>query len=98
MMFDEAVKHKVALLNDKLLKSPDVVNGLIGLLIRFRKGKCDVTTDIEHLVYQIFLLERDRDVLHFLWRNTPLDKIGNYVMNVYLFGKIDSPCCANWLL
>ena len=81
-----------------MLKGPDLLNSLIGLLIRFRKGKYATIADIEQIFHQIFVLEKDQDALRFLWRDTPSDKIDDYVTNVYLFGKIDSPCCANWLL
>ena len=54
--------------------------------------------DIEQMFHQINVLEKDRDVLCFLWRDTPSDKICDFVMNVHLFGKTDSPCCANWSL
>ena len=97
-MFDAAAKHKGTLLNKKLLKGPDLLNSLTGLLIRFREGKYAVIADTEQMFHQIFVLEKDRDVLHFLWRDTPSGKIDNYIMNVHLFGKINSPCCANWSL
>ena len=66
--------------------------------MRFRKGKHPVTADIEQMFHQIFMLEKDHNVLHFLWRDTPSDNIDIYVTNIHLFGKIDSTCCANWPL
>ena len=66
--------------------------------MRFRKGKYAVTADTEQMFHQIFVTEKDQDVLHFLWRDTPSDNIDIYVMNPHLFGKIDSTCCTNWLL
>ena len=98
VVFDAAAKHKGLSLNDKLLKGPDLLSNLIGLLIKFKKGKYAVIADIEQMFHQIFVLEKERDALRFLWRDTPSDKIDDYVMNVHLFGKIDSPCCANWSL
>ena len=58
-MFEAAAKYKGTLLNDKLLKGPDLLNSLIGLLIRFRKGKYTVIVDIEQMFHQIFVLEKD---------------------------------------
>ena len=55
---DAAAKHKGTLLNDKLLKGPHLFNCLIGLLIRFRKGKYAVIADIELIFQPIFVLEK----------------------------------------
>ena len=79
-------------------KHPDLFNSLTGLLIRFREGKYAVIADIGQMFHQIFVLEKGRDALRFLWRDTLSDKIDNYVMNVHLFGKIDSLCYPNWSL
>ena len=96
VVFDAAAKHNNISLNEKLLKGSDLLNSLIGLLMRFRKGEYAVMTDIEKMFHQIYVLEKDRDALRFLWRDKPTDKICDYITNVYLFGKIDSPCCASW--
>ena len=87
-MFDAASKHEDTSLNDKLLKSPDLLNNLIGLLIRFRQGKYAFIAGIKQMFHQIFVLEKDRDALLFLWRDTSSGKIDDYGMNVHLFGKI----------
>ena len=50
------------------------------------------------MFHQLFVLEKDRDALRFLWRNAPSGKIDDYVMNIHLFGKIDPACFANWSL
>ena len=50
------------------------------------------------MFHQIYFLEKDRDALRFLWSDKPTEKIYDYITNVYLFGKIDSPCCASWSL
>ena len=65
MVFDAAAKHEGTSLNE-LLKGPDLLNSLIG----FRKGKYAVIADIEQMFHQKFMLEIDRDMLSFLWRDT----------------------------
>ena len=50
------------------------------------------------MFHQIYFLEKDRDALRFLWSDKPTEKIYDYITNVYLFGKIDSPCCGSWSL
>ena len=33
-----------------------------------------------------------------MWRNTPEEEIEDHKMTVHSFGKIDSPCIANWVV
>ena len=44
---DAATKRNNISSNEKLLKGPDLLNSLIGLLMRFRKGEYAVMADIE---------------------------------------------------
>ena len=64
--------------------------------MRFRKGEYAIMAGIEKMFHQIYVLEEDR--LRFSWRDKPTNKICDYIANVHLFGKIDSPCCASWSL
>ena len=75
VVFDADAKLEGTSLSNKLLKDPDLFNSLIGLLIRFKKGKYAVIADIEQMFHQIFVLEKDWDMLRFLWRDTPSDKL-----------------------
>ena len=90
-VFHAAAKHESTLLNNKILKGSGRLNTLIELLIRFQMGKYAFIADIKQMFHQIFVLEKEQKTLSFLWRDTILDKIQYYVMNVHLFGKIDSP-------
>ena len=98
VVFDAGAKYKSTSLNQYLLKGPDYLNNLIGILIRFRVGKYAVIGDIEAMFHQIFVQKKDRDALRFLWRNDSSEPVEDYRMNVHLFGKVDSPCIANWTL
>ena len=90
VVFHAAAKHESTLLNNKILMGSGRLNTLIELLIRFQMGKYAFIADIKQMFHQIFVLEKEK-TLSFLWRDTILDKIEYYVMNVHLFGKIDSP-------
>ena len=54
--------------------------------------------NIEQMFHQIYICSKDRDALRFLWRDNPFLPIFELFMNVHLFRKMDSPCCANWIL
>ena len=50
------------------------------------------------MFHQVRVRLKDTDALRFLWRANPQDDIKDYVMLAQIFGKVDSPSCANWLL
>jgi len=98
IVFDAAAKFNNISLNDNLLKGPDLLNNLVSVLLRFRKDKYAVTADIENMFPQVNVREIDTDSLRFLWRDNLADEISEYQMLVHIFGKADSPCCANYSL
>ena len=98
IVFDASSKFNGSSLNDTLLPGPNLLNNLVAVLSRFRRGQVAVISDIEKMYHQVLVPEEDQDSLRFLWRDEPSDPITEYRMLVHLFGKIDSPCCANWAL
>ena len=48
------------------------------------------------MFHQIRVRYNDHDALRFLWREYMFDPIEDFEMNIHLFGKIESPCIANW--
>ena len=98
VVFDCSAKYSGTSLNDHLLKGPDMTNGLVGVLCRFRKHEVALLCDIEKMFYQFRVCEEDRDFLRFLWWEN--GDIGTepveYRMTVHLFGAASSPGCANF--
>ena len=50
------------------------------------------------MYHHVKVLKEDTDSLRFLWREKFNASIDEYIMCVHIFGKDDSPCCANWAL
>ena len=82
--------------NSALLRGPDLLSSLPGLLMRFREYPIAVSADIEKMFYQVKVAPVDQNVFRFFWR-TPgsLHSPCTYKMTVQIFGAISSPSvCA----
>ena len=98
IVYDAGAKCQNTSLNENLLKGPDLLNNLVGVLLRFRQGKFCIMADIGKMFHQVMMDLRDRDALRFIWISNKEENFQDIQMNVYLFGKIDSPCCCIWAL
>ena len=98
VVFDAATYFSNTCLNDHLFSGPDLLNNLVGVLLRFREGKYTAFSDIEQMFHQINVRPEDQDALRFLWRDEKTKAIEDHIMCVQVFGKIDSLCIANWTL
>ncbi|KAK3734148.1 hypothetical protein QZH41_005665 [Actinostola sp. cb2023] len=85
-------------LNKELLAGPDLMNSLLGVLMRFRKEEVAVMCDIEQMFYSFHVNPSHRDFLQFLWfeANDPKNPVIEYRMNVHLFGNGPSPAVATF--
>ena len=59
VVLDCSARVKGESLNDKLLHGPDLTNGLVGMLLRFRQYPVAVVGDIKGMFSQILVDERD---------------------------------------
>ena len=98
VVFDCSARFNGTALNDLLLKGPDLTNGLIAVLCRFRQHQVALTCDIEKMFYQFRVSESDRDYLRFLWwkDGDTQRQPDEFRMTVHLFGAASSPGCANF--
>ena len=100
VVFDCAAKYRGISLNDQLVRGPDLMNSLIGVLIRFRKEHIVMAADVEQMFHQVKVNPEHTDALRFLWwpdgdlQREPLP----HQMTVHIFGAKSSPCCANFSL
>ena len=100
VVFDCGAEFAGNSLNSQLLKGPDFMSSLIGVLTRFRKENVAVVGDIKEMFHQVFVDPKDRQYLRFLWwpggdlTSEPV----THQMNVHLFGATSSPACAQFSL
>ncbi|XP_078350822.1 uncharacterized protein LOC144635607 [Oculina patagonica] len=98
VVFDSSCEFKGVSLNKVLLPGPDLMNNLIGVLIRFRKENVAVMCDVEQMFHSFHVDPAHRDFLRFLWfeENDPSKPITEFRMNVHLFGNSPSPAVATY--
>ena len=100
VVFDSASEVEDISLNKLLLSGPDLVNSLLGVLMRFRRHVTAFVADIEQMFHAFHVEPEHRDFLRFLWYegNNPDGEIVEYRMNVHLFGNTSSPAVATFCL
>ena len=98
IVFDAGAKCQNTSLNENLFKGRDLLNNLVGVLLRFCQGKFYIIANIERMFHQVMVDFRVRDALRFFWRNNRDEIFHDIQMNVHLFGKVDSPCFCIWAL
>ena len=99
-MFDCAAKYTGVSLDDELLRGPDLMNTLIGVLTRFRKEQIAIVADVEKMYPQVFVHPDHRNALRFpWWPNGMLDQEPvPFQMMVHIFGATSFPTCADFYL
>ena len=70
---DAAAKYDRVSVNDKLHTGPDLLNSLVGVLLRFREQRVGLAADLEAIFHQVQIIEEDQPALRFLCRNLELD-------------------------
>ena len=96
-VFDCAAKYKGVSLNSQCYQGPDLVNKLIGVLLRFRQFKYAITADIEAMYLQVKIPEIDRNSLRFLWYESD-GSVTEYRMSAHLFGGVWSGSSSAYAL
>ncbi|XP_062541148.1 uncharacterized protein LOC134209180 [Armigeres subalbatus] len=97
MIWDAAAKSHGVSLNDMLLKGPDQLTSLPGVLFRFRQFAVAVSADIAEMFHQIIIRAEDRHAQRFLWRNNSTAVPEVFLMNVATFGSTCSPASAQFI-
>ncbi|XP_063386121.1 uncharacterized protein LOC134672147 [Cydia fagiglandana] len=97
LVFDAADSSAGSCLNDYLLKGPDLLTSLWGIMLRFRENRIAVSGDIKDMFLRIQIHQQDQDALRFLWRDNPAEPVKTYVMTSLIFGAKCSPFVAQFI-
>ena len=98
-MFDASAKSTSgSSLNDQFLVGPTVHPPLIDVLMRFRRPKVAMTTDVSKMCREVIIPEDQRYLHRFLWREDCVQPIHEYRMTRLTFGISASSFAANMAL
>ncbi|XP_003382170.1 Pao retrotransposon peptidase family protein [Trichinella spiralis] len=95
IVFDASVNFKGTSLNEQLDSGLKLQADLLGILLRFRRFRVALQSDIAKMFLQVGLREEDRDICRFLWRKDgPGGPIATYRLTRVCFGLACSPYLA----
>ena len=74
-------------LNEHWAKGPDLLNNLLGVLIRFRENRIGISGDIRKMYHAVKIDSLDQHTHRFLWRNVEIEREPDvYVITSVSFG------------
>ena len=95
IVFNSSANFQGHCLNDYWMKGPDLLNSLLGVILRFRENAVAISGDISKMYHRILIPERDQHVHCFLWRNMETNRDSDvYVKTVLTFGDRPAPAMA----
>lgn len=97
-VFDSSAQHNGISLNKVLLQGPDLINSLLGVLLRFRRETIAIAADIQQMFYSFYVNHEHRNYLRFFWyKDNDFDKpLVEFRMCVHVFGNSPSPAIATY--
>lgn len=81
-------------LNSNLLPGPKLQNDIVDILTRFRVYRHGFTADVVKMYRQILVLPEYRKYQYILWRDSPHDKLQDYVLHTVTYGVNCAPFLA----
>ena len=79
IVYDGKSQYKGTCVNDVILSGPDLLNSLVKILVRFRRGEFAMMADVQKCYFQIGVPEEQRDLFRILWFDNDDVKHGQLV-------------------
>ena len=93
IVFNSSASYMGHTLNDYWFKGPDLLNDLLGILLRFRENHVAFAGDVKKMYHTIGISELDQHTHRFLWRNLQVEKQpATHIITAVSFG--DRPAGA----
>ena len=84
IVFNSSAAYSGHILNDYWAKGPQLLNSLVGILLRFRECEIAITDDTKKMYHSVKITELDQHMHRFLWRDMN-QKIG---LDVYVMASV----------
>ncbi|XP_025264356.1 uncharacterized protein LOC112637891 [Camponotus floridanus] len=81
-------------LNDHLMVGPNLLPPLADVILRWRRHRFGLATDVEKMFRQILVHPDDRDLQRILWRDSPQDSPAEYQLSTVTYGLACAPFLA----
>lgn len=99
IVFNASASYHGHCLNDYWYKGPDLLNDLLGVLLRFRMKEVGFCGDISKMYHRVAIPERDMHVHRYLWRDMQTERKPDvYIKQVVTFGDKPAPAMAQLAL
>lgn len=96
LVWDAAATVKEFSLNSVLIKGPDLLSTLYGMLLRFRQNRIAISGNIQEMFHQIHIRKQVQRYQLLLWTNDE-GKVVTYAMVGMTFGAFCSPATAQYI-
>ncbi|XP_078789161.1 uncharacterized protein LOC144984490 [Oryzias latipes] len=94
LVWNSSQRFKGLGMNYLLLKGPDVLNPIIAVLLRFRRGVYAALGNIKKMYNSVWLEEREMHLHRFLWRDTFEEEIKEFAITRVNIGDRPAGCIA----
>ena len=92
IVFDSSARFQNNTLNDYWGKGANLLNNLVGVLLRFKENYVGVVGDIKNMYHAVKISQLDQHTHRFLWRDMQLNKPPNTCYDIcLLWGQACSP-------